>query len=78
MVRHLWRLNPGPAVVCLAQAIEAHIGAILTVSTMGCAAIGNLISDVAGVAMGSYVEAVARKMGFKEPALTPEQMALGI
>ena len=40
--------------VCLAQAIEAHIGAILTVSTMGCAAIGNLISDVAGVAMGSY------------------------
>lgn len=45
---------------------------------MGCAAIGNLISDVAGVAMGSYVEAVARKMGFKEPALTPEQMALGI
>ena len=26
--------------------------------------------------MGSYVESVARKLGFKEPALTPEQMAM--
>mmetsp|Transcript_68532 Transcript_68532/g.100323 ORF Transcript_68532/g.100323 Transcript_68532/m.100323 type:complete len:92 (-) Transcript_68532:336-611(-) len=43
---------------------------------MGCAAIGNLISDVAGVGMGSYVESVARRLGFKEPSLTPEQMAL--
>lgn len=58
------------------EAIEKNIGAVLTVSTMGCAAIGNLISDVAGVGMGSYVESVARKMGFKEPSLTPEQMAL--
>ncbi len=31
------------------QLIESHIAAVLTVSTMGCAAIGNLISDVAGL-----------------------------
>ena len=31
---------------------------------------------VAGVGMGSYVEAVARKLGFKEPALTEEQQEL--
>lgn len=30
----------------------------------------------AGVGMGSYVESVARRLGFKEPALTPEQMAM--
>ena len=58
------------------QAIETGIGATLTVSTMACAAIGNLISDVMGVGMGSYVEALARRMGFKEPSLTPEQMTL--
>lgn len=58
------------------ELIESHIAAVLTVSTMGCAAIGNLISDVAGVGMGSYVESVARRLGFKEPALTPEQMAM--
>jgi len=29
-----------------------------------------------GVGMGSYVESVARRLGFKEPSLTPEQMAL--
>ena len=39
---------------CL-QAIETHIGAVLTISTMGCAAIGNLISDVAGL-IHTYVQ----------------------
>jgi hypothetical protein len=65
------------AIMILAgEAIETGIGATLTVSTMACAAIGNLISDVMGVGMGSYVEALARRMGFKEPSLTPEQMTL--
>jgi hypothetical protein len=31
---------------------------------------------ISGVGMGSYVESVARKIGFKEPPLSPEQMAL--
>jgi len=35
--------------VSVMQLIESHIAAVLTVSTMGCAAIGNLISDVAGL-----------------------------
>ncbi|EKX52731.1 hypothetical protein GUITHDRAFT_150638 [Guillardia theta CCMP2712] len=65
------------AIMILAgEIIELKIGAIFSISTMAAAAIGNLISDVAGVGMGSYVEKVARKIGFKEPNLSPEQMDL--
>ena len=66
------------AIMILAgEIIELKIGAIFSISTMAAAAIGNLISDVAGVGMGSYVEKVARKIGFKEPNLSPEQVILG-
>eukprot|EP00960_Hanusia_phi_P054838 762787-Hanusia_phi.AAC.2 len=63
------------AIMILAgEIIEVKIGAIFSISTMAAAAIGNLISDVAGVGMGSYVEKVARKIGFKEPNLSSEQV----
>jgi hypothetical protein len=37
--------------------IEFQLGTLLSVSTMGAAAIGNLISDVAGVGLGSQARA---------------------
>lgn len=56
------------------EAIEIKLGLVLGMTTMASAAVGNLISDVAGVGMGSYIEAIARRMGFNEPNMTPDQM----
>ncbi|ODM95424.1 Transmembrane protein [Orchesella cincta] len=57
--------------------IDLTIGAALGISTMAAAALGNTISDVAGVGSAWYVEAMASKIGLKDPDLTPSQMASG-
>lgn len=41
---------------------------------MAAAALGNMISDVAGVGLAHYVERVASKCGIKQPALGSEQV----
>ncbi|CAL8133039.1 unnamed protein product [Orchesella dallaii] len=57
--------------------IDLTIGAALGISTMAAAALGNTISDVAGIGSAWYVEAMASKIGIKDPDLTPSQMASG-
>ena len=45
-------------------------------STMGAAAWGNLISDVAGVFLGGSVQQIANRLGASEPPLTAAQRRL--
>ncbi|XP_051879002.1 transmembrane protein 65 isoform X2 [Pristis pectinata] len=53
--------------------IELSIGVILGISTMGAAALGNLVSDVAGLGLAGYVEALASRLGLPSPDLNPKQ-----
>ncbi|XP_061616282.1 transmembrane protein 65 [Phyllopteryx taeniolatus] len=53
--------------------IELSIGVTLGISTMAAAALGNLISDLAGLGLAGYVEALASKLGMQVPDLTPKQ-----
>lgn len=41
---------------------------------MAAAALGNTISDVAGIGSAWYVEELANKVGIKDPKLTPSQI----
>uniref|UniRef100_A0A1I7XZW0 Transmembrane protein 65 n=1 Tax=Steinernema glaseri TaxID=37863 RepID=A0A1I7XZW0_9BILA len=41
---------------------------------MAAAALGNIISDVAGVGLAHYVEFLVSKAGIKHPVLTSEQL----
>ncbi|XP_020820608.1 transmembrane protein 65 isoform X3 [Phascolarctos cinereus] len=54
--------------------IELSIGIILGISTMAAAALGNLISDLAGLGLAGYVEALASRLGLSIPDLTPKQV----
>ncbi|XP_066435016.1 transmembrane protein 65 [Eleutherodactylus coqui] len=53
--------------------IEFHIGALLGISTMAAAALGNLVSDLAGLGLAGYVEAISSRLGLPSPDLTPKQ-----
>ncbi|CAN9503611.1 unnamed protein product [Ophioblennius macclurei] len=53
--------------------IELSIGVTLGISTMAAAAFGNLVSDLAGLGLAGYVEALATKLGMQVPDLTPKQ-----
>jgi len=58
-------------------AIDAYLGSILLISTMCAAAIGNIISDVAGVMCGTVIEDLAAKFGLRwETNLSRAQMGL--
>ncbi|KAK6749073.1 hypothetical protein RB195_001590 [Necator americanus] len=54
--------------------IDQQLGTMLCLSTMAAAALGNLISDVAGVGLAHYVEGIVYKIGLKHPVLTSEQL----
>ncbi|KAE9550702.1 hypothetical protein FO519_006085 [Halicephalobus sp. NKZ332] len=54
--------------------IDQSLGALLSISTMAAAALGNIISDVAGVGLAHYVELFFNKMGIKQPPLSSEQL----
>ncbi|KAM8840421.1 transmembrane protein 65 [Spinachia spinachia] len=54
--------------------IELSIGVTLGISTMAAAAFGNLVSDLAGLGLAGYVEALASKLGMQGPDLTPRQV----
>ncbi|GAB6025816.1 hypothetical protein CHUAL_011793 [Chamberlinius hualienensis] len=56
--------------------IDITLGATLAISTMAAAALGNLISDVAGVGSAWYVESLSSKVGIVPPILTPTQLAM--
>ncbi|XP_006636001.1 transmembrane protein 65 isoform X2 [Lepisosteus oculatus] len=53
--------------------IEMSIGVIFGISTMAAAALGNLVSDLAGLGLAGYVEALASRLGLQIPDLTPKQ-----
>ncbi|XP_062847883.1 transmembrane protein 65-like [Trichomycterus rosablanca] len=53
--------------------IELSIGVILGISTMAAAALGNLVSDLAGLGLAGYVEALACRFGMQIPDLSPKQ-----
>ncbi|XP_054461599.1 transmembrane protein 65 [Anoplopoma fimbria] len=54
--------------------IELSIGVTLGISTMAAAAWGNLVSDLAGLGLAGYVEALACKLGMQGPDLTAKQV----
>lgn len=53
--------------------IEMSIGITFGISTMAAAALGNLVSDLAGLGLAGYVEALASRFGMQGPDLTPKQ-----
>ena len=53
--------------------IDVTLGAALGISTMAAAALGNLISDVAGIGSAGYVELLVSKVGVYPPDMTPAQ-----
>ncbi|GMS96670.1 hypothetical protein PENTCL1PPCAC_18845, partial [Pristionchus entomophagus] len=57
--------------------IDQSLGAWLALSTMAAAALGNLISDVAGVGLAHYVEIAVGWAGIKHPVLTAKQLESG-
>nr|XP_020041493.1 transmembrane protein 65 [Castor canadensis] len=59
---------------CAGTHIELSIGIILGISTMAAAALGNLVSDLAGLGLAGYVEALASRLGLSIPDLTPKQV----
>ncbi|CAD6215816.1 GSCOCG00000630001-RA-CDS [Cotesia congregata] len=56
--------------------LSSYLGAIISISTMAAAALGNTISDILGIGSATYVERLAQKIGFKPPKLTPIQLDL--
>lgn len=54
--------------------IELSIGVTLGISTMAAAALGNLVSDLAGLGLAGYVEALVARFGMQIPDLTPKQV----
>ncbi|TMS39591.1 hypothetical protein L596_006089 [Steinernema carpocapsae] len=54
--------------------IDQSLGVYLSISTMAAAALGNIISDVAGVGLAHYVEFLTLRAGIKHPVLTSEQL----
>ncbi|KAI1723735.1 transmembrane protein 65 domain-containing protein [Ditylenchus destructor] len=53
--------------------IDQTLGILFSISTMAAAALGNIISDVAGVGLAHYVEIFVTKLGFKHPELNAKQ-----
>jgi hypothetical protein len=66
------------AIMILAgDAIDTSLGVALGISTMCAAAIGNIVSDVAGVMLGTLVEDFcARRLNLPTPVLTTAQRQL--
>ncbi|XP_051949001.1 transmembrane protein 65 [Xyrauchen texanus] len=54
--------------------IELSLGITFGISTMAAAALGNLVSDLAGLGLAGYVEALAVRLGMQIPDLTAKQV----
>mmetsp|Transcript_17101 Transcript_17101/g.29686 ORF Transcript_17101/g.29686 Transcript_17101/m.29686 type:complete len:699 (-) Transcript_17101:146-2242(-) len=64
--------------ILFGELIDSTLCVALNFSTMAAAAIGNTISDGAGIWSGQWLEAKAKAMGFEEPKLTDEQGEMAI
>ncbi|KAF4533553.1 hypothetical protein B566_EDAN001038 [Ephemera danica] len=51
--------------------IDLTLGLTLGISTMAAAALGNTISDIAGIGSAWYIENLVTKIGFKPPSINP-------
>ena len=56
------------------DAIDASLGAALCLSTMAAAGLGNLFSDVVGIAATDQIEASFNKLGLPPTNLTAIQL----
>ncbi|CAM9499185.1 unnamed protein product [Discosporangium mesarthrocarpum] len=56
--------------------IDFTLGVAMGISTMAAAALGNTISDVAGVGLGGFIQDLASKLGLPDPNLSRAQMQL--
>lgn len=54
--------------------IDITIGTVFGLSTLAAAALGNTISDLAGIGSAWYVESAADKIGVTAPLLTQQQL----
>lgn len=50
--------------------IDMTVGIAMGISTMAAAALGNTISDVAGVGLGGFIETMATKLGLPQNKLS--------
>ena len=65
------------AILILAgDAIDNSLGVMFGISTLCAAALGNIISDVAGVAMGTVIEEYCARLGLPQPNLSQAQRQL--
>ena len=55
--------------------IESSLGSVLHISTLTAAALGNTVSDVAGIGMGGLIQSLSTKLGFPPPSLTAKQQS---
>jgi hypothetical protein len=58
------------------DAIDTSLGVILGISTMCAAAIGNIISDVAGIMLGTIIEDFSSRLGLPAPNVSAAQRTL--
>ena len=58
------------------DAIDTSLGVAFGISTLCAAAIGNIISDVAGVGLGTVIEDISAKLNIPQPNLTQLQRKL--
>uniref|UniRef100_A0A1I8HPG2 Transmembrane protein 65 n=1 Tax=Macrostomum lignano TaxID=282301 RepID=A0A1I8HPG2_9PLAT len=56
--------------------IDLTLGAAFCISTLAAAALGNWVSDLAGLSLASWVEGMTSRLGFETPRLTPQQLEL--
>lgn len=50
--------------------IDMTVGIAMGISTMAAAALGNTISDVAGVGLGGFIESMAQRLGLPPSKLS--------
>lgn len=62
------------ALMILSGSQIEHAFSSFGISAMAAAALGNTLSDVAGIQAGGVIEAMAAKMGLPDPNLTLEQI----
>jgi len=58
--------------------IDAQLGAVMGLSTLAAAALGNWISDVCGLGLGDVIERSAPRLGLTDGKLTPAQEKLQV
>lgn len=58
------------------DAIDTSLGVLLGISTLFAAAVGNILSDVAGVMLGTVIEDFCAKLGLPVPNITAAQRQL--